>query len=192
MDIKEISAFIASNKDNDDVKTFVNSFYSQDKLNAYFATEEGKKILQPTLDQYHHKSLETWKSNNLASLVESEISKRYPAETEEQKRLKKIENELNEQKLLANREKLKNTAITKLNEAKLPLDFAELLSADDDESLNKRFDLIKNVWEKNLSERIKQEIKNNSREVHRDKQQKITSTEMNSLIRKQAGYGEDK
>src|SRR5690606_40465389 len=42
-----------------------------------------QKWLQSEKDRHFSKGLETWKENNLSSIVEEEIKKRYPEETEE-------------------------------------------------------------------------------------------------------------
>lgn len=192
MELKDVTAFLEQNADKDEVKGFIkNTFYSPEKLTPILDSEEGLKLLQPRLDKYHTKGLESWKEKNLNSIIEQEIAKRNPAETEEQKRLKRIEDELNEQKRIAQTEKIKNTAITKLNENKLPLGLADILIADNEETFNSRFETVKKIWDKELNERIKDEIKKNGRSVHKDPDKKFGSTEMNSIIRSSAGIKVD-
>lgn len=152
------------------------------EINAFLDSEEGQKLLQPRLDKYYSKGLESWKASNLSKLIDEEIAKRYPEETEEQKRLKKIENELNEQKRIAQIEMTKNKAIAKLNENKIPLELAELILADSDEGFNNKFNILKESWEKELNKRIDNEIKKEGREVHKDKK-KSFNDDMNALIR---------
>jgi hypothetical protein len=187
MELKDVSTFLEQNADKDEVKTFVKGFYAPEKLAPILDSDEGLKILQPRLDKYHTKGLESWKEKNLNSIVEQEISKRYPAQTEEQKRIKTIEDELKQQKTKAKMEEQKNIAITKLNENKMPLVLSDLILGEDDETFNKKFSLLKTAWDKELDNRIKEEIKKNGRQVHKDQEKKFTSTEMNSIIREAAG-----
>ena len=57
---------------------------------------EGQKLIQPKLDKYFNKGLETWKQNNLEKLIDEEIAKRYPEETPEMRRIKELEQKLAE------------------------------------------------------------------------------------------------
>ena len=187
MELKDITTFLEQNADKDEVKAYIKGFYSADKLTPFLDSDEGMRILQPKLDKYHTKGLESWKEKNLNTIVEQEISKRYPPQTEEQKRLKALEDEINQQKTLAQREKIKNIAITKLNESKLPLELSDIILADDEETLTKKYETIKKIWDKELNDRVNAEIKKNGRQIHKDDQKKISSTEMNSMIRAAAG-----
>lgn len=187
MDINEITSYIEQNKDSEPVKNFINSFYAPEKLSSVLDSEDGLKVLQPRLDKYHSKGIETWKQNNLPKIIDEEITKRFPGESEEQKRIKKIESQLNEQTKTATREKIKNSAITKLTTEKMPVGLADVLVADDEESFNTKFNIVKSVWDKELNERIKVELKKNGRTVHKDDEKKVSTSEMNSLIRGAAG-----
>ena len=187
MDINEVKTFIEQNKDSDDVKGFINSFYAPDKLSSVLDSEDGMKVLQPRLDKYHSKGIETWKVNNLPKIIDEEITKRFPGESEEQKRIKKLESEFNDQKKAATRAEIKNKAITKLTAEKMPPSLADLLIADDEETFNSKFNSVKSVWDKELNERIKVELKKAGRTVHKDDEKKVNTGEMNSIIRGAAG-----
>ena len=187
MELNDVSTFLEKNADTDEVKTFVKGFYSPEKLAPVLDSEEGLRLLQPRLDKYHTKGLESWKEKNLNGIVEKEISKRYPPQSDEQKRIKQIEDELTQQKTKSRTEEQKNIAITKLNENKMPLVLSDLILGEDDEAFNKKFNLLKTAWDKELDNRIKEEIKKNGRQVHKDQEKKFTSSEMNSIIRDAAG-----
>lgn len=45
---------------------------SADVVEKWLQTNEGKKFLQPKLDSYFSKGLETWKNNNLEKLINAE------------------------------------------------------------------------------------------------------------------------
>jgi len=188
MDINEITTYIEQNRDSDEVKNFVKSFYAPEKLAPVLDSEDGLKLIQPKLDKYHSKGIETWKTNNLPKIIDEEITKRFPGESEDAKRIKKIESELNEQKKTATREKIKNIAITKLSAEKMPVSLAELLIADDEDTFNSKFNSVKSLWDKEINERIKVELKKNGRIPHKDDEKKVSTGEMNSLIRGAAGY----
>lgn len=81
-------------KENPDVnKEIASSFFNQESVTQYLETDEGKKLLQPKLDKYHSQGLKSWKENNLQKLIEAEISKQFPEETEEQKLIRQLKSE---------------------------------------------------------------------------------------------------
>jgi len=187
MDINEITSYIEQNKDSEPVKNFINSFYAPEKLSPILDSEDGLKLIQPRLDKYHSKGIETWKLNNLPKIIDEEITKRFPGESDDAKRIKKLESEFNDQKKAALRAEIKNKAITKLSAEKMPVSLADILIADDEDSFNTKFNSVKLVWDKELSERIKTELKKNGRTPHKDDEKKVSTSEMNSLIRGAAG-----
>lgn len=137
MELKEVKEFLDKEKENEEVKTFLQELkkISTEEVNQFLETDEGKKLLTPRLHSHFDKTLVTWKENNLDKEFETkladEIAIRYPEETEEQKRIKALEKskEETDNKLL--RSELKNMAITFLNEAKLPQDLVETLIGAD-------------------------------------------------------------
>lgn len=190
MDIQEITTYLEQNKDSEGVKNFVASFYTPDKLNPVLDSETGLKLIQPRIDKHVSKGIETFKTNSLPKLIDDEVNKRFPGESEDAKRIKKIELDLEGQRLAATREKIKNIAITKLTEAKMPVGLANILVADTEDAFNSNFNSIKSIWDKELNERIKVELKKNGRTPHKEGSDKHTDTsEMNSLIRGAAGIG---
>ena len=54
-------------------------------------TKEGQRFIQPDLDRYFTKGLESWKEKNLEKIVDEEISKRNPEQSDEQKRISALE-----------------------------------------------------------------------------------------------------
>jgi hypothetical protein len=163
MDINEVRQFIESNKGNQDVQSFIRGFYSTDGVTAFLDSEDGKKILQPRLDQHFSKSLDTWKQNNLSKIIEDEISKKYPAETEEQKRLKKLETELMEERSARVRADLRNKTVTVLNEKKLPLELLDFVTGENEEVTNKRVEALEKVFKKTVDSLAEERFKNGGR-----------------------------
>ena len=70
------------NKDNLTLEELKNIINGNEGFKAWLSSEK---------DRHFSTSLNTWKENNLSKEVEKEISKRYPAETEEQKKLRDLE-----------------------------------------------------------------------------------------------------
>lgn len=136
-DIDGLKKFLTENKD-EGVKTLLKELktITSKEVETFLETDEGKMILLPKLDLHFDKSLVTWKENNLEKEFETkladEITKRYPKETEEQKRLKANETELEKVKVDLAKERLTNKAVAILNEAKLPLDTIGTLIGKDE------------------------------------------------------------
>ncbi|MEC0544971.1 DUF4355 domain-containing protein [Bacillus subtilis] len=136
MNIEEIKQFLAENKDNEEVKAFVGelSAVSADKVKGFLETEEGKRLIQPRLDSYFTKGLETWKSNNLDSLIEEELQKRNPSKTPEQIELEKLRSEIERERAARNREALVNKALNVADEKQLPKGVIDYFIGEDEET----------------------------------------------------------
>ncbi|KIN27918.1 DUF4355 domain-containing protein [Bacillus subtilis] len=136
MNIEEIKQFLDENKDNEEVKAFVGelSAVSADKVKGFLETEEGKRLMQPRLDSYFTKGLETWKSNNLESLIEEELQKRDPSKTPEQIELEKLRSEIERERAARNREALVNKALNVADEKQLPKGVIDYFIGEDEET----------------------------------------------------------
>ena len=82
--LKELKQF----ENTDEYKNFISGLINDDRVTAYLDTDSGKKLMQPKLDSYFSKGLETWKTNNLDKLVNEKVKELYPGDN----RAKKAEN----------------------------------------------------------------------------------------------------
>ena len=73
MDLKEFKEFYNANKENDEIKSFLNG-----ELQNYMSSDEGLKIIQPVLDSHGSKVVESFKKKGM----EKELEKRIEAERE--------------------------------------------------------------------------------------------------------------
>ena len=154
LNLEVVKGFFESNKDNPEIQQFKQSLVSPDLVESFLGSEDGKKIIQPKLDKHFTKGLETWKQNNLNALLEEEINKRFPPETEEKKQLRMLQQELENIK----REKQVATIMTEtmkaLNEKGLPVEVADLLVSDSIESTRDKL----NSFEKMFNNAVKAEV----------------------------------
>ncbi len=162
-----VKQFLADNKDNVEVKKYFGelSAVSADKVKGFLDTDDGKRLLQPRLDSYFTKGLETWKSNNLEALVAEEVAKRNPAQTEEQKRIAALEKALEDQKKEAQREKLMNLAIKQANEKQLPADLVSFFLAEDEESTTANLTKLEETYTKAVQAAVEEKFKQNGRHI---------------------------
>jgi DNA-binding transcriptional MerR regulator len=126
--------------------------------------EGGKKFLQSQKDAAVTKGIETFKEKTLPKLVEEEISKRYPPETEEQKKLReltekqtKLEREIKRKELLA-----KATQIAA--EKGLPVQIIEKFIGDDEDTTMKNLETFENVFSESVKAAVDGKFKTNGRE----------------------------
>lgn len=165
--LDEVKKFLEENKENEEVKAFVGelSAVSADKVEGFLETDEGKRLIQPRLDSHFTKSLDTWKANNLDALVDAKVKELYPEETEEQKRIRKLEKELEDQKTAAQREKLLNKAVSYASEKQLPADVVEFFIGEDEESTMKNLGAFEEKYNAALQKAIESKFQENGRDV---------------------------
>ncbi|MED5046505.1 DUF4355 domain-containing protein [Bacillus siamensis] len=165
--LEDVKKFLEENKENEEVQSYLNelSAVSADKVNGFLDTEEGKRLIQPRLDSYFTKGLDTWKANNLDALVDAKVKELYPEETEEQKRIRKLEKELEDQKTAAQREKLLNKAVSYASEKQLPADVVEFFIGEDEESTMKNLGAFEEKYNAALQKAIESKFQENGRDV---------------------------
>ncbi|AIW30994.1 DUF4355 domain-containing protein [Bacillus sp. 916] len=167
--LEDVKKFLEENKENEEVQSYLNelSAVSADKVNGFLDTEEGKRLIQPRLDSHFTKGLDTWKANNLDALVDTKVKELYPEETEEQKRIRKLEKELKDQKTAAQREKLLNKAVSYASEKQLPadVDVVGFFVGEDEESTMKNLGAFEEKYNVALQKAIESKFQENGRDV---------------------------
>ena len=122
MNKEQIMAFLQENPN------MINEIITPEVISGFLDGEQGEKYLQPKLDGYFNKGLESWKANNLEKLINDEVGKRFPNETPEMKRIMELEQKLANQE----QERLKAEMIANANriagEKGLPLSIAKYLA----------------------------------------------------------------
>ncbi|MCK0470885.1 DUF4355 domain-containing protein [Halalkalibacter sp. APA_J-10(15)] len=159
MNLEDIKKFLEENKDQEEVKAYVEglSKITPNGVTAFLETDEGKKLLQPRLDKYFTTGLETWKSNNLQKLVEEEVAKKNPSETPEQKEIRELKEKFAAIEQEKTRETLKNKALSTLTEKKLPTFLLDYLIGNDEDSTNKSLTKFEETWNLQLQS-VKEEL----------------------------------
>ena len=138
---------------------------SPEGVKTYLDTTEGKKLLQPILDRYHNKGLESWKQNNLEALIEEEVSRRNPAETEEQKRIRRLEQQLNEEREYRKRTELTAYAQRLAAEKGLPSDIVDFVIGADLEATETNIETFSRVISDTVQTQVKSRFKDTGRTI---------------------------
>jgi len=167
MDIKEVQAFITENAKNKEVQKYIKGLITVDGVNEFLETTDGKAVMQPKLDKHFTTSLETWREHNLQGLIDesvnAEIAKRYPEETEEQKRLKVIEKDLITEKKARIKADMQMKAIETATEKGLPVDLAKYFVLDDEEKTTTALTAFETAWTKKIEDVVETKFKQSSR-----------------------------
>lgn len=169
MNIEEIKQFLEQNKENEEIKAFVGelSAVSVDKVKGFLETEEGKKVLQPRLDQHFTKGLATWKENNLEKIVEDEVSKRNPSKTPEQLEIEKLRKDMESERNARNREKLVNTALKVADKKMLPKDVIDFFIGENEESTIENLGKLEESFNAAVQAAVDAKFKESGREIER-------------------------
>lgn len=183
MNIEEVKSFFEEHKDDKEVKDYLNGLktLSVDDVKGFLDTEEGKRFIQPELDRYHSKGLESWKEKNLENLIEQEVQKRNPEQSEEQKRISALEKELEKRDAEAKREKLRSNALGKAQELNLPTSLVDRFLGDSDEDTEQNLKALKETFDKYVQEGVESKFKSSGRDVKESQNQDLDSSNVKSI-----------
>ena len=158
MELKDVQDFINSNAGKPEVQEYIRGFITPDGVKAFIDTEAGMKVIQPRLDQYFTKGLETWKTNNLQTIVDEKvntvITSKYPNETEEQKRLKKLESDLASETSKRQKAELLNLATREAQAKGLPADLVKYFLANDENGTKAALQEYEETWKAAMKKEV--------------------------------------
>jgi len=183
----DAQSFIKDNSDSEEVKGLVGSFVTPERVSTFLNTDPGLTILQPKLDAHFTKGLETWKTKTLPGIVEAEITKRNPAETENDKRFRKLESQNEMMQTKISRDVMKADVTKDLNAAKIPIEFAGHLVGEDEAATRVNVTTFVKLYTGAIETQIKEILKKYGRDPRLNDDTKGNGG-MNSMIRKAAGH----
>lgn len=159
MEWNEIVAELEKFKDTEDYNNYIGGLVTPDRVGKFLETDDGKKYLQPTLDKYHSKGLESWKASSLPKLLDEEVKKRYPEKSPQEIELADIKAQLESIKLAKSREETKNKTINILNEKQLPISFVDFIIGSDEDTTNTNIEKISEVFNTHINSVVEQRMK---------------------------------
>ncbi|MCP1355082.1 DUF4355 domain-containing protein [Aneurinibacillus migulanus] len=167
MNLEEIKQFLNDNKDNPEVKTYLDELAKPTKegVEGYLKTYEGQKVMQPHLDKHFTKGLETWKQNNLEKLIDEEVQKRNPQKTPEQIELEKLRKEIEDERKSRTRQELVNKALKVAKEKNLPDGVIDFFIADDEENTLKNLETLEKVYSEAVQKAVDSKFKEHGRDI---------------------------
>ncbi|MFD9275447.1 hypothetical protein Bateq7PJ16_2439 [Bacillus subtilis] len=154
MNLEEVKQFFEQQKDTPEVKAYLNelSAVSADSVKQYLDTDEGKKILQPRLDQHFTKGLETWKTNNLSKLIDQKVKELHPEKDPLALKVEQLEREVR-------MKDIKAQAIEKAHQDGLPLQLIDFFLSDNSETTEANLNTFKTVFNEHLDHKAQERLK---------------------------------
>ncbi|MGE7880141.1 DUF4355 domain-containing protein [Peribacillus muralis] len=170
MNLEGITSYLEQNKDNQDVREFVNGLnpVTIDRVKD-FATvnDDGRNWLQSQKDSFFSSSLDTWKKNNLDDVVMSKVKELYPEETEEQKRIRLLEQKLEEAEKKEKRETLRNKALSLATEKELPASLVDYFLGEDEEKTIANLAKLEETFNPYIESKVEQRFKDTGRKFQK-------------------------
>lgn len=161
----EVKNYLEQNKESEEVKTFVEGLnpINLDTIKSLANNnKEIKSWLDSEKDKHYSKALDTWKSNNLESLLNIEIKKRFPEKDEKEIKLQELQRQIENMQKESVRKDLTNKAIKLATDKKLPVELIDYLIGQDEESTIKNIEKLESVFATNVETLVQERLKTNS------------------------------
>lgn len=134
-----------------------------DVFKTKLTEKEFKSFMDSEKDTHANKALETWKANNLQTIINDEVLKATgKKKTPEQIKIEELEKSFNEQKAKAERAEKVAKYKDVLAEKKIPGEMIDYFLTEDDETTNTRIDNFATYVEGIVSSSVKEKIANGS------------------------------
>lgn len=127
-------------------------YMNLEEIKQFLETDDGKKFLQPRLDQHFTKGLETWKANNLDKLVDQKVKELNPTKNPLEIKVEKLEKTLK-------MKEIKEKALEKAHQDGLPTQLIDFFLSDDSEKTEANLNTFKDVFDQHLQNKTKERLK---------------------------------
>ena len=138
------------NKENLTLEELKNIINGNEGFKAWLSSEK---------DRHFSTSLNTWKENNLSKEVEKEISKRYPAETDEQKKLRDLELKLQSMEQESKMKEIKANTMRVINDKKLDSEILDFVLSETEEVTISKIDKLESLIDRLATQRVEEKYK---------------------------------
>ncbi len=165
MNFEEVKAFLESTEGK---TKEVNEYLEQlapltvARIEDFVSTSDGKSWLDSAKDKHLQKGLETWKMNNLESLLDAEVKKRFPEKDPKDIEMEKLKNEIAQMKQSREKEILTNKAMKLANEKGLPIDLVGFFIGADEESTVSNLKALEDTFNISVQKGLEERLKTNS------------------------------
>ena len=164
MNFEEVREFLESEAGKTkEVTTFLQGIVPATvaRVEGFIATSEGKSWLDSAKDKHLQKGLETWKTNNLESLLDAEVKKRFPEKDPKDIEMEKLKNEIEQMKQSKEKETLTNKAMKLAGEKGLPLDLVGFFVGADEDSTTTNLKSLEDTFNASVQKGLEERLKTN-------------------------------
>jgi hypothetical protein len=128
MNIEKIIAFLKEHEGEQAMLDFLSGLklLTSETVKGYLETDDGKRLIQPMMDAYFTKGLDTFKEKTLPGLVEELHNKKYPPEDDRDKELRELREEVRAEKQQREKAERRTATLQKMSDSGLS-DFIELV-----------------------------------------------------------------
>ncbi|MBN3409949.1 hypothetical protein CJF15_12630 [Clostridium botulinum] len=165
-ELLELIKDIEDDKDVDEILStseLATKFGGLDTFKQKIDTDKDfKSYIDSLKDTHLSKGLETWKTNNLQSLIDEKIKELYPEDDPKDLELKKLQQEMENMKKETLKKELTNKALKIATEKGLPTDLVDYFIGQDEEATNKNLETLEKVFTDKLETTVKERLKDNS------------------------------
>lgn len=125
-----------------------------------------RSVIDAEKDRHHSKALDTWKANNLDTLVDAEVKKLNPDKSPAEIELEKLKKQFEDSEKARNREKQMNQAIKTATDKGLPIDLLDYFVSDDEEKTTANLSKLEEVYNKAVQASVDGKFKESGRDVN--------------------------
>lgn len=162
MTLQELKSFLESTDGKtEEITSYLRGLFpvTLKEAQALAETAEGKSWLDSMKDKHLQKGLETWKANNLETLLDTEIKKRFPEKEPKDIEVEKLKSEITTMRTEKQREALQNKALQLAGEKGLPLELVSFFVGENEEATQKNMGKLEETFasavQKSLEARLK-------------------------------------
>ena len=160
--IGEIKTYLDTNKENDEVKTYLNSLTVQPTLEVFkgkLNDADFKSFMDSERDKHSTKSLDTWKTNNLQSLIDAKVKELHPDADPRDTAMNALKAELEQMKAEGQHKELTIKTSRMMQEKKLPMELLELLIGADETITNTNVQAMETVFKAHVEALVAERLK---------------------------------
>lgn len=169
MTFEEILAAMKQHENSDEYKKFVDGLFTPERVKAFLETEAGQKAMQPFIDKQAAKGLETWKTNNLQTLIDDEVKKRFPDTDPKDAEIANMKAQLEAMQKESTRKELLIKAQAIATEKKLPVSLVSYFVGDDEKATKANLETLEKVFTEALSASVDDRLKQGNHIPNGDK-----------------------
>ena len=181
MEFNEIVESLKTFEGTEDFENYIGGFVTADRVSKFLETDAGKQFIQPTLDKYHNKGLETWKTNNLDKLVNEKVKELYPEADPKDTELAKLKADLEAMKAESVRKDLTNKALTVATEKELPIDLISYFVGADEDSTTANLEKLETAFNAAVEKVVTKRLGKSHKPDAGDDSQELTPEELASM-----------